>query len=241
MPRIAPDSNDVIVIPLTGSSPYENKGYAGSQADWAPYGFPVITAQGLISIGGASNAIYIPSTYLVNVRNGAGGGSDVLVTPNVSISGWVFMRRNTNYPAEIFNKQYFANGWSSPFLTFGFQTHSSNDGQLDLYITLNGTLQTQLRTPTSYVFPVGRWCHLGGTWDGTTLRMYINGSLAASAPYTGVIDYGIAGTRGLWYVGGIPGSGSNQDSPVIVQDVRVADIARPQSYFANIYYNGFIL
>jgi len=118
--------------------------------------------------------------------------------------------------------------------------HTTQDGQLDLYITSGGVLQTQLRCPANYGIPVGRWCHLGGTWDGTTMNMYINGSLATSAAYTATIDYNTSGSPGQWYVGGIPGTSVNQESSIIVQDIRVANIARPQSYFANIYYNGFL-
>ncbi len=234
MARIEPDGNDVLVHFMNDTAgTHINAGTAGSAGNFTDYGSPIFGATGPLG-----DAIYIPSSYLVNARNGSGGANNVLVTPHVSLSGWVLMRRATNYAAEIFNKQYFLNGWSSPFLTFGFQTHSSNDGQCDLYITLNGTLQTQVRTPAAFPMPIGKWCHIGGTWDGTTVRFYVNGSLSASSNFAGTIDYGTAGNRGQWYVGGIPGSGTNQDSPVIVQDIRVANIARPQSYFANIYYNG---
>lgn len=235
MARVLPDGNDVMVLQLNETGPTRvNTGTLGSSADWADYGLPISEAQGLLG-----DALYIPSTYLVNARNGTGGANDVIIAPNVSISGWILMRRATNYPAEIFNKQYFLDGWSSPFITFGFQTHSSNDGQCDLYVTTGGTLQL-LRTPTSYTVPIGKWCHIGGTWDGTTLRFYINGSLATSANFTGSIDYG-SGASGKWYTGGIPGTGVNQDPPIIVQDIRVANVARPQSYFANIYYNGIFV
>jgi hypothetical protein len=234
MSRIAPDSNDVMVLQLNdGPGTHINTGTAGAAANWTDFGSPISGASGPLG-----DAMYIPSAYLVNARNGCGGANDVLVTPNVSLSGWILLRRYTTYPAEIFNKQYFLNGWSNPFLTFGFQTVSSNDGQCDLYITLGGTLQTQLRTPTAYVLPVGKWCHIGGTWDGATMKFYVNGSLVASSAYSGTIDYGTLGNRGQWYLGGIPGTGTNQDSPIIVQDIRVANVVRPQSYFANIWYNG---
>lgn len=232
MTRVAPDANDVLVHFLNDTAgTHVNAGTAGAAGNFVDYGSPIFGCPGPLG-----DAMYSPSYYLVNARNGSGGANDTLVTPNISLSGWVFMRRGTNSAAEIFNKQYFLNGWSNPFLTFGFQTHSANDGECDLYITLNGTLQF-IRTPTSYVIPIGRWSHIGGTWDGSTLKFYINGNLAVSSPFSGVIDYGTSG-RGQWYVGGIPGTSTNADSPCIVQDIRVANIARPQSYFQNIYFNG---
>jgi hypothetical protein len=236
MSRVLPDGSDVMVLQLneTGTSK-TNTGTLGAAGDWTDYGVPVSGAQGLLG-----KAMYIPSTYLVNARNGSGGANDTLITPNISLSGWVFIRRGTNYPAELFNKQYFLNNWATPFLSFGFQTHTTSDGQCDLYITLNGVLQF-VRTPSSFPIPIGRWAHIGGTWDGTTLKFYINGSLAVSNTFAGTISYGIAGDRGKWYTGGIPGTGSNQDPPIIVQDIRIANVVRPQSYFSNIYYNGIFV
>jgi hypothetical protein len=237
MARVLPDGNDVMVFQLDESGPTRtNKGTLGSSADWTDYGSPVSDAQGLLG-----DAMYIPSAYLVNARNGSGGATDTLVTPNVSLSGWILIRRGTNYPAEIFNKQYFLNGWSNPFLTFGFQTHTTSDGQCDLYITIGGVLQSALRTPSAFPIPLGKWAHIGGTWNGSTMKFYINGSLSTSVNISGTIDYGTVGNRGQWYVGGIPGVGTNQDSPIIVQDIRIANIERPQSYFANIYYNGLFV
>lgn len=240
MTRISPDANDILVLQLNEiAGTYSNTGTAGTAGDWADYGNPVSKVPGLIKASdGSFNAVYIPGTYISPNHDGVGGANDVLATPNISLSGWVFLRRYTNYFAEIFNKQYYVDGWSNPFLTFGFQATNTNSGLVDLYITLNGTLQV-ISNSSRYPMPVGRWFHLGGTWDGTTLKMYINGTVVSSSNFGGVIDFNGNSARGKWYAGAVPGSGTIAAAPIIVQDVRVANIARPQSYFANIYFNGF--
>lgn len=234
MVRVAPDSNDTLVYLLNdGPTTFANTGTAGSSANWTSYGTPISGAQGLFG-----SSLYVAGTPVTSNVDGAGGASSTLITPNISLSGWVLVKRYSSAPLELFNKQYFANGWSNPYLTFGFQMTSSNDGRCDLYITLNGVLQS-INSGSAYLIPQGKWSHIGGTWDGTTLKFYVNGSLANSSGFSGSITY--SGTPGQWYCGGIPGTSTNQTGCAIFQDIRVANVARPASYFANIYYNGLFV
>lgn len=240
MTRVAPDANDVLVYLLNdGPGTHVNTGTAGSSANWTDFGTPISGAQGLFG-----PALYVAGTPVTSNVDGAGGAANVTTGNAISLSGWVFIKRYSSSPLELFNKQYFLNGWSTPFLTFGFQMVTSNDGQCDLYITTtsgaqgSGSLQTQLRTPTPYVLPQCRWTHIGGTWDGATMKFYVNGNLAASGSYGNNIDFNVLGNRGQWYCGGIPGTSVNQTGSAIFQDIRVANVVRPQSYFANIYFNG---
>lgn len=233
MVRIAPDSNDVFVLALDdGPGTHVNTGTFGTSGNWTDYGNPISNVSGVVG-----KAIYIPGSFTSPNHDGAGGANDIPVTPNISMSGWVNIRRSPNFFAEIFNKQYFLNNWVNPFLTFGIQMQNTSDGQWQFYITLNGTLQV-ISSGSNNVIAPGRWYHVGGTWDGATLTQYMNGSVIASSQFAGTIDYGTAGNRGQWYTGCIPGSSTIQGAPAIVQDIRVANIARPQSYFANIYFNG---
>ena len=240
MARIAPDSNDVLVYLLNdGPTTFVNTGTAGPSANWTVNGNAISGAQGLFG-----PALYVAGTPVINEADGAGGANDVLITPNVSLSGWVFIKRYSSTPLELFNKQFRLNSWSNPFLTFGFQMTNTNDGRCDLFISLgnfpSGSLQS-INSGTNYLVQQGKWSHIGGTWDGSTLKFYINGSLASSSGFSGTIDYNSSGSRGQWYCGGIPGNPSNQTGCAIFSDIRVANIARPASYFANIYYNGLFV
>lgn len=243
MARVAPDANDVLVYLLNdGPTTFANTGTAGSSANWTLNGSATSGALGLYG-----QALYVAGTIVSSSADGAGGANNVVVTPVVSLSGWVFIKRYPSGFAELFNKQYFLNGWSTPFLTFGFQMVNSGDGQCDVYVATTagaqgaGTLQAAVRTPTPYVLPLSRWTHIGGTWDGSNIKFYVNGALVASAVYSGTIDYNVLGNRGQWYVGAIPGTGTNQTGSAIFQDIRVANVVRPQSYFQNIYYQGMFV
>jgi hypothetical protein len=235
MARVAPDGYDVLVYLLNdGPGTHVNTGTAGASANLTEYGTPISGAQGLFG-----NAMYIAGTPVTSSIDGAGGANNVTTGNAISLSGWVFLKRYSSNPLDLFYKQYFLNAWSNPFLTFGFQMVNSNDGQCDLYITQgNGVLQTQLRTPTAYILPLGKWIHLGGTFDGSTMKFYVNGNLITSGSYVGNIDFNSNSARGGWLIGGIEGSSTNQTACAIFQDIRMANVVRPQSYFANIYFNG---
>lgn len=235
MPRIAPDSNDIIVQLLSDDGPtHLNTGTTGVNSNFTDYGNPIAGVPGLLG-----KAYYLPGSSISPNHDGTGGGGNTQATPQATLSGWIFLRRYSGLTAEIFHKQYFDNGWSAPFTTLGVQVSNTNDGRWVVYVSTGGTLRS-LSMSFNYVMPQSRWCHVGVTWDGTNLRAYLNGTLVGSSvPGGGAIDYNDNTASGLWFVGAVPGSATVNNPPIIVQDVRVANVARPQSYFANIYYNGF--
>ncbi len=74
-------------------------------------------------------------------------------------------------------------------------------------------------TSTSSAIPANTWTHLAATYDGATLRMYVNGVLASSTPRTG----GINTSNGPLQIGG--DSGGGQYFAGTIDEVRVYDIA----------------
>jgi hypothetical protein len=53
------------------------------------------------------------------------------------------------------------------------------------YFRLNGA---DLNMPSNAAIPVSTWTHVAGTYDGSIARIYINGVLDASQPYTAAIN-----------------------------------------------------
>lgn len=83
--------------------------------------------------------------------------------------------------------------------------------------------------------PLGTWIFLGGTYDGTMARLYVDGIEAASAAYSGGIDYG-AGPRELAIGGdflGYPGFVRG-----LIDEAALFDRALSTAEIQTCYQNG---
>lgn len=96
-------------------------------------------------------------------------------------------------------------------------------------------------------FPLREWSwnHLGVVYDGAYLKAYYNGREVLSTAKTGAIDYG---NHGQWVFGATPGSEKNFNGYEITNcgltghmtDVRIANVARPASWFSDVWRYGWV-
>ncbi len=82
-----------------------------------------------------------------------------------------------------------------------------------------GGTVTELATPPSSIFG-GAWYHIVATYDGSEMRMYLNGGLMGSTSKTGMVDYAPQAPASI----GALSTGANAFSGW-VDDVRVYDQA----------------
>jgi hypothetical protein len=239
MARVAPDANDILVYPLNEKGPNRpNLGTLGSIGDLVDYGNMLTEVPGIIKIDEDFKGVYIPGQSISPNHDGTGGAYGVTVPTNFSISAWVYVRRYASNFGSVFTKQYIANSWAFPFLTCGLYIRNTSDGRWIAYVTTSGTLR-ELAINSPNLIPQGRWVHIGETWDGTTLRAYLNGTLVGTlVPGGGAVDN--SSNPGKWFIGTIPDTTSLDGGNIMVQDVRLANIVRPQSYFADVYFGGTV-
>jgi chitodextrinase len=67
--------------------------------------------------------------------------------------------------------------------------------------------------------PVGTWTHVASTYDGSTLKLYVNGALVASKPFTGNV-----GDSNNWRIGAYGGTAGDFFDGLI-DEVRIYDTA----------------
>jgi hypothetical protein len=259
MPRIAPDLYDQIVWPLTETSGvYRNVGQISpnnSITDLSITNAVIRTGSGLFT----GNSLLIPGTTDVPTgslatRNYVAGAKTVNIAPPITLSFWVYMRSyNTVNNGGLVVKEYrdsdITSAWTTPFVAIGVYLLTTNSGgDWEILIAANATTNITLIV-TDFPIPLGVWSHIGITHNGTAIRAYLNGcqciyysgatqlnsTAASTLSYTDATN-----GFGFWRIGAIThtGSANKEEANVNIQDIRIANIARPLSYFKNVYAAG---
>ncbi len=259
MPKIAPDLFDQIVWPLTETSgPYRNVGMLSPNdvsTDLTVVNAVQRTGTGLFG----ENCPQFPATSNFPTgsntsRNYAAGAKNIIITPPITLSCWVYLRAYTTTAAQnIVGKEYrdsdLTSSWATPFYAIGIDMFTSNGGG-DWGVNVATSASTRvIQTVTDFPIPLNTWSHVGVTHDGTVIRAFLNGcqciyysgATQLNSTAAGTISYTDGSTGfGYWKVGAITATGSTtkQEPMALIQDVRIANIARPLSYFKKVYQAG---
>ena len=136
--------------------------------------------------GNSNDASNLGATWQTSVSKFYGGAVDVgggiITVPqnqDLRVSGsnftaecWVYADTAPTAGVAIFNHW----GWSSDRRSWTLQGFTG--GEVRFYTSTNGQNTTNVHIATT--MPVGQWFHLAGVLEGTTMRMYVNGSLIGS-------------------------------------------------------------
>lgn len=225
MGYLYPDSNDRIVWKLDESaSPFLNTGSLGTAN---------LTGTGSYSPGQAGkwgNCVRFPNS--ASYLSSAAGVGDSIFSGAVTLSCWVYLVGWGGTWASIFYKTYYPSSWLTSFASIGFQMANTFDGSWVAKMTFptNQDRGVLLSAP-AHRLTLGAWHHIGITVDGTNRKVFLNGQVIFSTPETQYID---VSQGGLWRMGYEPLCGG-QDFDGYIDDARVANVARPESWFKDIY------
>jgi PKD repeat protein len=157
---------------LTDVSGYGNNGTL-SGATWTTAG----KFGGALSFNGSSN--------LVTVNDAA----SLDFTTGMTLEAWVYPTKTMTSSTVIMKEQ--------PG-DFVYVLYASANRHPGLFINVATSAVGEHGTVGSSSLPTYTWSHLAGTYDGTTLRLYINGTLVASQTFVGLI----APSTGAMRIGG---------------------------------------
>jgi len=133
--------------------------------------------------------------------------------------------------------QLSADLWVNITPTRTTQTIFERPGSFGLQITDDYRLLFWLRDTTAQQWSIiqidapftdfGHFVHLAATYDGTFLRLLVNGKEVASDSHQGIIDSGIEGTWGLYI-----GDGRARETPLqgIIDELRISKSVQPSPH-----------
>ena len=155
------------------------------------------------------------------------GGAASLKPTNVTIEAWG--KRDASVNARTFFQMPYDDGgdWNAPYVAYGL--HRSAAGAITMHVNHGGTYHG---VTDGAALTVGEWYHLVGTFDGSTITFYKNGSDVAHEDYSGDITYSgtpllLVGMRsipaaGEWWIGG-------------AEELRISDILRSANWISTEY------
>jgi hypothetical protein len=122
-------------------------------------------------------------------------------TNAISIEGWIYPTAVSGYYRDIFTKWDMIGGLDQR----SYGTGIVPDGTFAFTLCPDGTTRTVVINSANAV-PVNQWTHFVDTYDGSAVRMYLNGGLQAETAYNqGIFPGNGAISIGATVGGGAPG------------------------------------
>jgi hypothetical protein len=141
------------------------------------------------SFGGNGAHVRVPNSAALQVTNG------------LTIEAWVYPTVGGIY-REIVSK------WDEQGTQNSYTTALHPDGRAYLAVSPNGSPWSIVMVISTNAVPLNEWTYVAGTYDGSALRIYVNGVLENQQAHTGGIfagnrDLGIGGYVGGFGTGGV--------------------------------------
>lgn len=242
--RVEPDDNDIVVWKFDDAgAPFVNSSTSPSAPSHAVSDLANIS--GTINLrqpspfaaSGTNSCVQFTGINSSSPRNTIYGANAVIPQAPVTFSTWLYIRtyNYTGLTQHFFSKQHTTGTWGGVFAQVGCQNrqYTSQSTAFDLFLA--SATGSDIVLDAGNNIPINRWCHVGLVYDGANKYGYLNGNLVGQQAATGSINYG---NSGPWFFGAIPAGGSPEEGQYSICDFRIANVARPQSYFQNIYRNA---
>ena len=141
------------------------------------YGLGTTSTAGFSTSGKIDQALNFVKTNASSSVRIVGSASNVLniTSPPLSLAGWVYPTSNDRgfifVKSSNFNRQYAI-------------SHSDNGGGKPAFNLLSASY-VSAEAPSA--ISLNAWHHIAGTWDGSTMRLYVDGNLVDSESQSGTL------------------------------------------------------
>ncbi|MGO4905778.1 LamG-like jellyroll fold domain-containing protein [Flavobacterium sp. W20_MBD1_R3] len=128
-----------------------------------------------ITFGYAPEQTYLRSVKFNGTTDYMDAGKVLDLNPSFTVSAWI-NKNDNNFNKTILSKR------NTAFST-GYDLGINASGRAEMSWYSNGTKKT---ITSSAVIPIGKWHHIGVTFDGTIAKMYIDGINKISSDLAGI-------------------------------------------------------
>ena len=119
---------------------------------------------GAVSLDGVDDTVFISnSAGLTSITNG------------LTVAAWVYRPANQTGFASVLSREVGTGHYEHFYLGF-------ENGKYRWFVNTSGGYSNSSLGGTA---PTGQWIHMVGTYDGTTVTLYVNGALQFSTPHSG--------------------------------------------------------
>ncbi len=178
--------------------------------------------------GKAGSAVHFDGVDdIVRIGNSASLNT---ATAGITVAAWVYRESNQGHWATIASRQV----GTSALEPWGLMI--SDDGKYRWFVNTAGGGYSDITVGGAA--PVGQWVHLAGTYDGITVRLFVNGVQHFAVPHTGPLADAAGGavTLGAAYNDGtgLPGEALFGKIDDFQMFNRALNVSQVQSLFAGL-------
>jgi hypothetical protein len=165
------------------------------------------------------------SNYINITQNAA-----MRVASTLTVEGWANPTTCASF-GTIVSVPYATSGWSAPYQSWSLNTYSTNCQSRFVVSSSGSNHGIDNQGPVMYL---SQWNQLVGTFDGTTVRAYLNGLQSGTTAFSGTITYPVnadvaIGQRGTY------STGDQFDGSI--DEVRIANATMTADWIKTEYKN----
>jgi YD repeat-containing protein len=201
----------------------------------------VLSANDSTSNGNNGTLVNSPSAVAgqIDGATGLNGSTQYIRVPSssslkpasaITLSGWAYLTGTTNY-SHLFSLDYRADGtWNSPYNSYSLH-YDSNTNEPSANMAISGTVQV---AASNAALALNAWHYLATTYDGNTMRLFVDGSNVANTSASGSISYNTSQDLAL---GQRSPYSSGEYFPGNLDELRISSIPRSADWIATEYNN----